>query len=321
MITEKEKRLIKKIIKKYLPEEKKKRGRKGKLKKHDRVFLLVLKRIEALSVRNLRKRGTDFYDDLPHFTVIFRQIREIDEKEINLIMRLLSNEIENLLKRKVNKDKNIYIIADGTGFGYNRPYYLRTERGADIKKISSHVKVVVVIGVIGKKRYIKGISVGDAYSDERVLLKRMLKEVRIEIEKRKSNIFIGDKLYGMDNELLEELDKRFDKVIVKVEDGLHNKVRSEIRKRIKLIYEGNKEIYKKKRFNIEGFIGNVKNRYGSYEEAKTYESAKSMVLGKFLAYLISEYIKLVGYGKKMGKEKNFFLFFIFTKFYFNKIQV
>lgn len=311
IITEGEKREIKRVINKFIVEENiKRRGRKSKLKKSDGVFLLVIRTIEKLSYINLYRRGLDFYPSLPHYTNIFRLIKKIEEREINLILILLSNIIENILireyKRKYKKSPEKLIIADGTGFGYNRPYYLRYERGEKIKQISSHVKTEVVIGVIGRKRYLKAVLVGEAYKDERVMLKEMIRKGYIRL-KGKGNIFIGDKLYGMDNELLEELERRFDKLIIKVEDGIHNKVKSNIRLKVKRWYEGDKLLYKK-RFNVEGFIGNVKNRYGSYEESKIYESAKSLVLGKFLAYALGEYIKISGKG--VGERIFYFLILI-----------
>ena len=33
-------------------------------------------------------------------------------------------------------------MVDGTGIGYNTPFYLRDKRGQEIRKISSHLKLV-----------------------------------------------------------------------------------------------------------------------------------------------------------------------------------
>jgi len=117
-----------------------------------------------------------------------------------------------------------------------------------------------------------------------------------------------DSIYVMDNRLLEGLDKRFDKVIVKIEDEIHHKMRSEIREKIKMEYEKEKRTYQRRRFNVEGYIGNIKNKYGSNEEAKIYESAKSLILGKILIYSLIQYTKIAGTGAEAG-------YFIFYYFY------
>ncbi len=71
--------------------------------------------------------------------------------------------------------------------------------------------------------------------------------------------------------------------IFKIGDGVHNKVRTKERREEKKIYEGNKEIYKM-RYNIEGLIGDIKNSFKGYEEAKIYEVANVFVYIKFIAY-------------------------------------
>ena len=49
-------------------------------------------------------------------------------------------------------NKEIYTaIADGTGFGYDEAYYLNNKRGAEIRKVKSHIKTEVLIGSVKGK--------------------------------------------------------------------------------------------------------------------------------------------------------------------------
>ncbi len=43
------------------------------------------------------------------------------------------------------------------------------------------------------------------------------------------------------------------------------------------------------RYNIEGLIGDIKNSFKGYEEAKIYEVASVFVYIKFIAYILNIY--------------------------------
>jgi len=89
----------------------------------------------------------------------------------------------------------------------------------------------------------------------------------------------------MDKELIKMVKGKGMIPIFKIGDGIHNKVRIKERRDAKKIYEENKEIYKM-RYNIEGLIGDIKNSFKGYEEAKIYEVANVFVYIKFIAYMI-----------------------------------
>jgi len=167
------------------------------------------------------------------------------------------------------------------------------------------LKVVYILFVKGRKRIIRCVGVGGAYEDERKILlsKGLLKKIKKRKGARKGYLLFGDKLYGMSKEVIKESIRQGYIPIFKVEDGVHNRVRDELRLWVKRIYESNKELYKGNRFHIEGKNGNIKIRYESYEECKVYEIARSFVLVKFLLYTLYEYINTGGGIKN-------FLFFI-----------
>ena len=171
------------------------------------------------------------------------------------------------------------MIVDGTGFGYDNKQKLNWMRGKKIREVSSHVKVELVVGKIGNgKDVILGASMGKAYSDERKLLEKMIGKVKV-----KSRYILGDALYGMSVKVLKKLFEKAEKVIVPIKDTLHTKVRNPIRKKVKQMYEENKEKYKN-RYIVEQVIGKIKNAYGQWEETKSLEMAKKSVWAKIIAY-------------------------------------
>ena len=132
---------------------------------------------------------------------------------------------------------------------------------------------------------------------------------------RQSYLLFEDKLYEMSKEVIKDSIRQGYIPMFKVKDRMHNRVRDELRLWVKRIYESNEELYKGKRFHIEGKNGNIKIRYESYEECKVYEIASSFLLVNFLLYTLHEYIKTG------GGTRNFLFFYIllnFNKIYFKK---
>ena len=61
---------------------------------------------------------------------------------------------KKIIEEKEKEGKNLKaIIADGTGFGYTKAYYLKEKRGEKLRKVSLHVKTEVIVVVMqGKKK-------------------------------------------------------------------------------------------------------------------------------------------------------------------------
>jgi hypothetical protein len=80
------------------------------------------------------------------------------------------------------------IVVDGTGFGYRERYVLRWLRGTEVKEVSAHVKVVVIVGVDERNRIIPlDCEVGGAYASEIVMLRELLKRMGIKHPLRKES--------------------------------------------------------------------------------------------------------------------------------------
>jgi len=60
-----------------------------------------------------------------------------------------------------------FLIIDGTGFKYDEIYPLKILRGKEIKKVKSHVKVVVLsVHLKNGKRFVLTVLLGESYASE-----------------------------------------------------------------------------------------------------------------------------------------------------------
>jgi len=94
----------------------------------------------------------------------------------------LGIELLSWLARRSKDLKEVeFLLVDGTGWGYGLPFYQRIKRGREVRKIKSHVKGVVVLGLNEKgERIVLGASLDKAYSDERNLFLQWLKKEKAE---------------------------------------------------------------------------------------------------------------------------------------------
>jgi len=166
-----------------------------------------------------------------------------------------------------------------------------------------------------------------AYYDERKALKKIVKSdifnkaktflIRnFSFDEYENKIpIIGDGIYSNSNELIDLTLKKGLLPIFKIKKPLHNEIKSKQRKLVKKIYENHKNLFKK-RFNIEGHFGNVKNKFNCFVNAVTYEVAKNLVYAKFLAYLLVLFLlfllfrKIIIYSILILIEKVIFSFFL-----------
>ncbi len=192
------------------------------------------------------------------------------------------------------------LITDATGFSYSNDFYAKFKRGLEIRKIKSHIKTEAIILYIPELNFripliIKNF---EAYYDERKALRKIFEDgVFNKVKSFLINYFsfekyeniipiLGDGIYSNSNELIDLAIKKDLLPIFKIKKPLHNEIKSKERKFVKKIYEKYKNDLFKKRFNIEGFFGNVKNKLNCYVNAVTYNVAKSLVYAKFLARLL-----------------------------------
>ena len=93
------------------------------------------------------------------------------------------------------------VFVDGTGVGFNTPFYAQFRRGAEIRRIRSHLKAVVLVYCRGGRRWVIGASLGRAYADEGRLLAGWLGRYGSGVA-GSGALLVGDKLYGYRGRLL-----------------------------------------------------------------------------------------------------------------------
>ncbi len=253
---------------KGVDEGEKKRGRPPVYPISVILAIWLLKTMLRLSYRQTEAVLRSFlFQNVPDFSTLHYRVSTIPEGLWQGFLKWLAEKSTDLEEIKV-------LLVDGTGWGYGLSFYQRVKRGQEIRKIKSHVKGVIVLGLTKRgHRVVIGASLGKAYSDERKLFLNWLKGSKL---KEEGLYLVGDKLYGMSTQVLKGVVKRGWVPVVKVEESLHKGIKDEVRKLAAKSYNDHLEIYKK-RCLIESFIGTTKGMYGSYLEEKDQDMAFHVV--------------------------------------------
>ena len=125
------------------------------------------------------------------------------------------------------------MLMDGTGWGYDLPYYAPYRRGAEIRPIRSHGKGVIWGYWRGGAVWLVGASLGEAYSNEWRLMAEWLDrdggaagEVSLS-----GALWVRDKLYGRAARLLARVEPIGGLPVVRVAPSLPQWVRAKSRLR------------------------------------------------------------------------------------------
>jgi len=267
---------IAKIFNSIFLTKRKKRGRPPKYSDELIMFLFLLKVARRFSFRVLRTVYQDLFEgEVPSLSTLHYRFKRLDTQRLRSMVTILAI----LIERKLGRIKREYTFCDGTGFGFEKKVGLKYLRGKESKDVKEHVKVELLVGGTSAGDYVTGINVGPPYGDERKLLLQLFEELEIVGD----GYFVADALYGMSNKVLEELFERGFIPVIPVRDGIHTKIKSEIRKFVSEIYNKKRSIYSQ-RYRIEQVIGKIKNSYGDKERAKTYDMAAKSVIAKVILF-------------------------------------
>jgi len=260
------------------------RGKRGRPPLYPMSVILaiwLLKTMLRLSYRQTEAVLRSFlFQNMPDFSTLHYRVSTIEEE-------LWQEFLEWLANKSTDQEEIKALLVDGTGWGYGLPFYQRAKRGQEIRKIKSHVKGVIVLGLTERgHRIVMGASLGRAYSDERKLFLSWLNGSKL---KEEGLYLVGDKLYGMSTQVLKEIIKRGWIPVIKIEESLHKGIKEGIRKLAAKSYNDHLDIYKK-RCLIESFIGTTKGMYGSYLEEKTQDRAFHVVFAQLALWNIGNII-------------------------------
>ena len=104
-------------------------------------------------------------------------------------------------------------------------------KGQELRKVRSHVKAVMLVGMVKGKEVVVGVNVGRAYLDENKLLMPMLERMEF-----RARYFIGDACYGKSVEVLKKVKELGMEAVVPVKDTHRTRVRDSYRLWVKENY-------------------------------------------------------------------------------------
>ena len=129
-------------------------------------------------------------------------------------------------------------------------------KGQELRKVRSHVKAVMLVGMVKGKEVVVGVNVGRAYLDENKLLMPMLEGLSF-----RAKYFVGDAYYGKSVDALKRVKELGMVVVVSERDTMRRKVRV-----------------------WEWPTGTVKNTMGDRDKVEDFHVASLYVLGRFVIY-------------------------------------
>ena len=282
----------KRICNSFKKNQKPRRGRPPLYQDQIIIAALLLKILKGSSLRELEDDLKELFPKVPDFTTLWYRFKKLEKSYLMEMIKESAKEIMKVLKVK----EFHCLAADGTGFGYGETYYMKWLKGQELRKVRSHVKTVVLVGMVKGKEVVVGVNVGRAYSDENKLLMPMLEGLEF-----RAKYFVGDAYYGRSVEVLRKVKEHGMVAVVPVRETVRQKVRDEYRKWAKENYELRRKVYRK-RGNVERKIGVVKNTMGDRDEVKDFHIASLYVLGRFVIYnlalleeLLLLWLKLLSY--------------------------
>ncbi|MGQ9901005.1 MAG: transposase [Fimbriimonadales bacterium] len=184
------------------------------------------------------------------------------------------------------------VFVDGTGVGYATPFYAQFYRGAQIRRIRSHIKVVVLGYWQGEVVWFMGASLGGAYADEGRLLEDWLLRYGCGVV-GSGALLVGDGLYGHRARLLERIEGVGWLPVVRVRDGVWHQVRAGARKRARARAEAHKWALDA-RYRIEQVFGVVKGVCGSYVRCRSSRMARVRVWGMLVLWTMVQLVRVGG---------------------------
>jgi len=243
--------LVKQFVERVSPyQQTTKRGRPRKYSDILIITLWLYQTLNRYSYRETLEKAKQEGFNIPALSDYHYRVKMLDKE----LLKLLLGECAKFLLHE-KEDKIQFYITDATGFTFGEKYNLKWHRGTEIRKVSSHVRLEVVIAVVENgKKIIAGVESGGPYASEIKMLRKVLER----IQSLKRVPFIADKGYDAVDILQKLLEKGFEPAI-KIKETFRMEIKHPLRK----VSKENWEKYGKERYMIEQIFGSIKQKIGS----------------------------------------------------------
>jgi len=253
----------------------------GRPRTYDDALILTIASIQNLnqySFRETLEYCEDYFKELPALSTYHDRLAMLTSDIAQGFVEYTGKKIASLNKNTSSKKGRIFVV-DGTGFSYHDTYPMKFFNGMDIRKIKTHVKLGVLIGLTNKgKRFVVSAKADKSYAGDTTLIQPLLDN----LDSGKGYV-LGDKGFDSCQIMQTILNKGYHPVIpIKRRRGssVNDPLREQSDKRAQgLIY--------KKRTLVEGLFGNIKQKLSSHIKIFKLEIAKFFALLRFALLNVS----------------------------------
>jgi hypothetical protein len=248
----------------------------GRPREYDDALILTiacLQNLNQYSFREALEYCEDHFPELPALSSYHERLSKFSPDIAQGFIGFIGKKIEYLPKADAPRKGRSLFVMDGTGFSYHDLYPMKLHRGTEVRKIRTHVKVAVVMGLAGGRRFIVSARAAGAYAGETTLIQPQLEA----LPEGKGSV-LGDKGYDSGKIMMTIKGKGY-RPVIPIKRG-RNIFPPKDPLRLESERNAEKRIYRKRPL-IEGLFGNVKQKLSSHIKIFKLEIAKTFALLRF----------------------------------------
>ena len=255
----------------------------GRPRTYDDALIITIASIQNLnqySFREALEYCADYFSDLPALSTYHDRLAQFTS---DIAQGFIEYTGKKITATNTSKKKGRVFVMDGTGFSYHDVYPMKFWRGMEIRKIKTHVKIGILMGMAEKRRFVVSANAGPSYTGDTVLIQPLLEK----LPQGKGSV-LGDKGFDSHRIMATVIEKGYRPVIpIKRRKDCH------INDPLRLISQKNadKPIYKKRTL-VEGLFGNIKQKLSSHVRIFKTEIAKIFALLRFALLNVSVLIAI-----------------------------
>lgn len=248
--------------------------RGGRPRTYDDALILAIASIQNLnqySFREALEYCEDYFSDLPALSTYYDRLEHFTPVIAQGFIEYIGKRIVAQTKKTLRKGR--LFVIDGTGFSYHDAYPMKLYRGTEIRKIRTHVKIALVMGLSGRRRYVVSANAGPPYAADTKLIQPLLEHLS-----PGQGRVLGDK--GFDSiRIMETVRQKGYRPVIPARCGRCQAVKDPLRiqsDRASKTYA----IYKQRTL-IEGLFGNLKQKLSSHVRIFKMRMAQFFALLRF----------------------------------------